>query len=112
MTTNNTYTPYRHIQRKLEQLRDFRGSSVTAVFTGHHYIVKSYDTLMLDLDTKTGEVLFNNCYYSVTTSKLQNMIKAAFNLSDCKERLVYKMQHGDIKAKFENLKEAQKHENL
>lgn len=57
MTTNNTYTPYSAMQSKLEQLRDFRGSSATAVFTGRRYIVKSYDTLMLDLDTKTGELL-------------------------------------------------------
>lgn len=90
MTTN--YTPYREMTRKLEQLRDFTGNSASGMFTGTHYIVKSYETIMLDLNTKTGEVLFNNCYYSVTTSKLQNMIKTAFNLSDCKERLVYKMQ--------------------
>lgn len=107
MTTNNTYTPYRAMQSKLEQLRDFRGSSATAVFTGRRYIVKSYDTLMLDLDTKTGELLFNNCYYSITTSKLQNMIKAAFNLTDCKERKCFLMINGSIKAHFETLKEAE-----
>lgn len=73
----NTYTTYRHMERKLEQLRDFTGNSASGMFTGTHYIVKSYETLMLYLNTKTGELFFNNCYYSVTTSKLQNMIKAA-----------------------------------
>ena len=57
MTTNNTYTPYRAMQSKLEQLRDFRGSSATAVFTGTRYIIKSYETVILDLNTKTGEML-------------------------------------------------------
>lgn len=94
-----TYTSYREIQRKLEQLQGFQGSSASAAFTGTHYIVKSYETIMLYLNTKTGELLFDNCYYSATTSKLQNRIKAAFNLSACKERLVYKMQYGDIKNK-------------
>lgn len=106
MTTDNNYTTYRHMERKLEQLQDFRGSSATAIFTGRHYIVKSYDTLMLDLDTKTGELLFNNCYYSRTTSKLQNMIKAAFNLTECKERKCFLMIKGSIKH-FETLKEAE-----
>lgn len=105
MTTNNTYTPYSAMQSKLEQLQDFRGSSATAVFTGRRYIVKSYDTLMLDLDTKTGELLFNNCYYSRTTSKIQNMIKAAFNLINCKERKCFLMINGRIKVHFETLRE-------
>ena len=107
MTTNNTYTTYRAMQSKMEQLQDFRGSSATAIFTGCHYIVKSYDTLMLDLNTKTGELLFNNCFYSVTTSKLQNMIKSCFNLTDCKERKCFLMINGSIKAHFETLKEAE-----
>lgn len=107
MTTNNNYTPYKTMQAKLEQLRDFTGSTATAIFTGRHYIVKSYDTIMLDLDTKTEKLLFNNCYYSVTTSKLQNMIKAAFNLTECKERKCFLMINGSIKH-FETLKEAYK----
>jgi hypothetical protein len=107
MTTNNTYTPYRAMQSKLEQLRDFRGSSATAVFTGTRYIIKSYETVILDLNTKTGELLFNNCYYSRTTSKIQNMIKVAFNLINCKERKCFLMINGSIKAHFETLKEAE-----
>ncbi len=103
----NTYTTYRHMERKLEQLRDFTGNSASGMFTGTHYIVKSYETLMLYLNTKTGELFFNNCYYSVTTSKLQNMIKAAFNLTDCKERKCFLMINGSIKAHFETLKEAE-----
>lgn len=107
-----TYTPYREMTRKLERLQDIRGCSVTAKQIDKSYIVISYNTPILNLCTTTGEIIFNNIYYSPTTSRIQNTIKGAFNLSDCKERLVYKMQHGDIKAKFENLKEAQKHENL
>lgn len=37
----NTYTTYRHMERKLEQLRDFTGNSASGMFTGKHYIVKS-----------------------------------------------------------------------
>lgn len=98
MTTNNTYTPYSAMQSKLEQLRDF---------TGTRYIIKSYETVILDLNTKTGELLFNNCYYSRTTSKIQNMIKVAFNLINCKERKCFLMINGSIKAHFETLKEAE-----
>lgn len=105
MTTNNTYTPYRHIERKLEQLRDFTGNSASGMFTGTHYIIKSYETVILDLNTKTGELLFNNCYYSRTTSKIQNMIKAAFNLINCKERKCFLMINGRIKVHFETLRE-------
>lgn len=37
----NTYTTYRHMERKLEQLRDFTGNSASGMFTGTHYIVKA-----------------------------------------------------------------------
>lgn len=106
MTTNNTYTPYRSMRAALMNLRNFRGSSVSAVLNNNIYTVKSYQTVMLSLDTQTGTVLFNNRYYSHTTSKIQNLIKAAFNLYNCKERAVFRVQHGDIKATYETLKEA------
>ena len=107
MTTNNTYTPYSAMQSKLEQLRDFTGNSASGMFTGTRYIIKSYETVILDLNTKTGELLFNNCYYSRTTSKIQNMIKVAFNLINSKERKCFLMINGSIKAHFETLKEAE-----
>lgn len=47
----------------------------------------------------------NNCYYSRTTSKIQNMIKAAFNLINCKERKCFLMINGRIKVHFETLRE-------
>ena len=34
MTTNNTYTPYRDMQAKLEQLQAFQGRSTTALPQG------------------------------------------------------------------------------
>jgi hypothetical protein len=63
MTTNNTYTPYRSMRAALMNLRNFRGSSVTAILNNNIYTVKSYQTVMLSLDTQTGTVLFNNRYY-------------------------------------------------
>lgn len=65
----NTYTTYRHMERKLEQLRDFTGNSASGMFTGTHYIVKSYETLMLYLNTKTGELFLTTV---ITVSLHQN----------------------------------------
>jgi hypothetical protein len=89
MTTNNTYTPYRAMQEKLEQLKDFRGCSVTAVTSGEFYTVSSYDTPILILSPTTRFAAFNNKYYSKATSIIQNKIKDAFGLQDCTERIIH-----------------------
>ena len=41
----NTYTTYRHMERKLEQLRDFTGNSASGMFTGTHYFLSVHNYL-------------------------------------------------------------------
>lgn len=84
-----TYTPYRDMQREVEQLQNICGSSVTAVNTGKTYTVLSYGTPILIYCMTTGETIFDNSYYSTATSRLQNLIKNAFELHDFKERKIY-----------------------
>lgn len=88
----STYIPYRDIQTELEQLRDIQGNSVTAKNADNRYTVLSYKTPILIIYMATGETIFDNNYYSVTTSKLQNLIKNAFGLHNYKERKIYKFK--------------------
>lgn len=90
MTT--AYTSYRDMQSDLEQLQNIYGSSVTAVNTGKTYTVLSYGTPILIYCMTTGETIFDNSYYSTTTSRLQNLIKDAFGLHDFKERKMYEFK--------------------
>ena len=65
----------------LANKQPFQASNVFACMTEKsEYIVYSYQTIMLRLNS-AGEVeYFDGGYYSRTTSKLQNKIKQAFNL--------------------------------
>ena len=65
----------------------FEGNSVTAYIdelTGA-YVIKSYNTVILE-KIPGQPVIFNNKRYSVTTSKLQNLIINTLGLSDSKKR--------------------------
>ena len=61
--------------------KPFQASNIFACLTEKSgYIVYSYQTIILRLNS-AGEVeYFDDGYYSRTTSKLQNKIKQAFNL--------------------------------
>ena len=61
--------------------KPFQASNIFACLTENsEYIVYSYQTIILRLNS-AGEVeYFDGNYYSRTTSKLQNKIKQAFNL--------------------------------
>ena len=65
----------------LASKKPFQASNVFACLTEKgEYIVYSYQTIILRLNS-AGEVeYFDGGYYSRTTSKLQNIIKQAFNL--------------------------------
>lgn len=65
----------------LTNKQPFQASNVFACLTeAGEYIVYSYQTIILRLNS-AGEVeYFDGGYYSRTTSKLQNKIKQAFNL--------------------------------
>lgn len=65
----------------LASKKPFQASNVFACLTEKaEYIVYSYQTIILRLNS-AGEVeYFDNGYYSRTTSKLQNKIRQAFKL--------------------------------
>ena len=65
----------------LASKKPFQASNIFACLTEKsEYIVYSYQTVILRLNS-AGEVeYFDGGYYSRTTSKLQNRIKQAFNL--------------------------------
>ena len=65
----------------LASKKPFQASNIFACLNEKsEYIVYSYQTIILSLNS-AGEVeYFDGGYYSRTTSKLQNMIKQAFNL--------------------------------
>ena len=71
----------RDIEYYLVYKKPFQASNVFACLTEKsEYIVYSYQTIILRLNS-AGEVeYFDGGYYSRTTSKLQNKIKQAFNL--------------------------------
>ena len=77
---------YRDIPRLLEARQEFDVNSVKAFWNvnTNNYEVYSYNTRIF-LQSR-GRVLteFNNKYYSVTTSKLQNMLIDVFKLNDGK----------------------------
>lgn len=73
------YDNYRTIVEFIKNKLSFEGNSVHAYYDGTKYIVKSYETIILEIDGN-GKIDFNNKYYSVTTSKIQNIIIRAHKL--------------------------------
>ena len=70
------YNTYKQIRSKMLYLEPFHGNSACGFFNSEgSYIVRSYNTDILRLDPNTQTIYFDNSYYSVTTSKLQNMVK-------------------------------------
>lgn len=69
------------VAKYLANKKPFQASNIFACLTEKsEYIVYSYQTIILRLNS-AGEVeYFDDGYYSRTTSKLQNKIKQAFNL--------------------------------
>lgn len=65
----------------LTNKQPFQASNVFACLTeAGEYIVYSYKTIILRLNSAGGVEYFDGGYYSRTTSKLQNKIKEAFHL--------------------------------
>lgn len=75
MITQKQITSY------LASKKPFQASNIFACLNEkEEYIVYSYQTIILRLNS-AGEVeYFDSGYYSKTTSKLQNKIKQAFSL--------------------------------
>ena len=71
----------RQVASYLASKKPFQASNIFACLNEKsEYIVYSYQTIILRLNS-AGEVeYFDSGYHSRTTSKLQNKIKQAFNL--------------------------------
>ena len=69
---------YREIETLLGFKIPFKGNSCHATLDGNTYAVYSYSTLIATLDTATKEINLNERKYSVTTSRLQNLIRKAW----------------------------------
>jgi hypothetical protein len=70
---------YSTMPNKIAQLIPFKGNSARGVWNGKTYEVYSYRTLIATAD---GSVQWlDTRKYSVTTSRLQNLIKVAWRLS-------------------------------
>lgn len=67
-------TTYNEMYQKMYYRLDFEGSSVHAYHDKDGtYIVKSYDTKMLQI-AANGSIIFNDQWYSATTRKIQYII--------------------------------------
>jgi hypothetical protein len=76
MTMTETY---KTIPNKIAQLLPFEGNSTRGIWNGKTYEVYSYRTLIATAD---GSAQWLDAHkYSVTTSKLQNIIRVAWKLS-------------------------------
>jgi len=75
------YTNYRAMQTALENREAFEGNSASAfIDESGKYIIMSYDTIMAVIGENGGVESFNEKKYSMTTSRLQNMIRRAYNI--------------------------------
>lgn len=67
-------TTYNEMYQKMYYRLDFEGNSVHAYHDKDGtYIVKSYDTKMLQI-AANGSTIFNDQWYSVTTRRIQSII--------------------------------------
>jgi len=74
-------TTYKEMPSKLAKYEEFIGNSVKSAYSNKGiYQVYSYETLIY-----ASNGYFDNSYYSVTTSKLQNMLIDIFNLNNGKK---------------------------
>lgn len=78
MRANN----YGDVRRALANRQEYKHGSSYAERTNDEYRVYSYKTLILVYSLLKQELVsFNDSYYSHTTSRLQNMLRVAFNIS-------------------------------
>ena len=74
----NKYTNYRDIPRAIRARENFMGNSCRGVWLDRsEYVVFSYSTLIYSDDLMTGVKKLNSRKYSVTTSRLQNIVRSA-----------------------------------
>lgn len=75
------YTNYRDMSEAIANREDFDGSSASGLTeTSGKYVIKSYKTVMAIIDQNGQVEYYNDKHYSSTTSRLQNIIKRAYNI--------------------------------
>ena len=70
---------YKQIEKAIIARENFRGNSCFGMWVGGDYKIASYNTLIAEIKAD-GELYFNDRKYSVTTSKLQNIIRRAWGI--------------------------------
>lgn len=73
------YANYAEVEQSLRTFHDFRGNSCKGYWYGTEYHVYSYGTLIAVANAVTGGIAMNARKYSVTTSRLQNIIRRAWS---------------------------------
>ena len=74
-----TYANYRQIEKAQSGLQEFTGNSARGAWDSEGiYTVFSYNTPIAKANVRTGGVVLNVRKYSVTTSRLQNIIRRAW----------------------------------
>lgn len=84
---------HRQIPALVAELVPFSGSNINAQIVDGEYIVWSYRTPILRIDTKSGVGVFDNQQYSVTTSKQQTLIKRGLALRGISDPLKQRSFH-------------------
>ena len=73
---------YAGVKRALANRQEYRHGSSYAERTNDEYRVYSFKTLILVYNLlEQKAVSFDDSYFSRTTSRLQNMLRVAFNIS-------------------------------
>lgn len=75
------YINYEEMQEALAFKQGFKSNSVSAKWEDGRYTVYSYSTVIYRSRDDMGLYYLDNKYYSVTTSKLQNMLIRVFKLN-------------------------------
>lgn len=76
------YATYKQMQALLQAKEAFKGNSVEALKDSKgYYTIYSYNTIVAVV-APCSKAVINITYYSVTTSKIQNMLKHVFPDAD------------------------------
>lgn len=77
------------LTKALNNKQEFKyGNHLSALIIGdNNYHIMDYNTLLLVLDKDNRVVYFDNSFYSVTTTKTQNLLKEVFSIDAPKRKL-------------------------
>jgi hypothetical protein len=81
-----SYTSYREMETAIKNCEPFEGNSARGLWFGDTYAVYSYNTRIFTVEGSfagkpgRGEFELDTRKYSVTTSRLQNIIRRAYGI--------------------------------